>query len=84
MAVAHDTTAEADAAQIAALRAMGPQRRLKVGMALSDTARELVIAGVRRRGGDRTPEQTRRETLRILLGDDLFREAWPEEGPPAR
>lgn len=84
MAVAHDTTAEADAAQNAALRAMGPEGRLIIGMALSDAAREMVVAGVRSRASDGSPEETRREVMRILLGEDLFRQVWTEGTAPSR
>jgi hypothetical protein len=84
MGIARDTSSESDAAQVAALRGMGSRRRLITGMEMSDTTREIVVAGVRQRIPDASPNEVDREVIRILLGDALFYEVWPEEDAPLR
>jgi hypothetical protein len=44
---------------------------------LSSDMRELTRAGIRARHGDYSEEDVELALRRILLGDDLFRRAWP-------
>lgn len=71
-----DTTADALAVQLQVLRRIGPAGRLAMMFELSDNLRSLVEAGVRHRHpswDDRTVEQ---EVIRLMIGDDLFRQAY--------
>ena len=81
---AHDTHAEAQAQQIAAYRRMGGERRLAIGIAMSDEVREITLAGIKARHPEYGAEEARQALLRLLLGDDLYGAAYPgrERLPP--
>ncbi len=72
-----DTTVEADRAQVEALRRMGSAARLEAAFRLIELAREASLSGIRSRHPDYTAEQVRLAHARLVLGDDLFRRAWP-------
>jgi hypothetical protein len=71
-----DTTAEALAVQFRVLRRLGPAGRLAMMFELSDNMRSLVEAGVRHRHPDRDNRTVEREVIRLMIGDDLFRQAY--------
>jgi hypothetical protein len=79
----HDTDAAAHRAQLAVYARITPSRRVELAFELSERARRIAIAGIRSRHPDLTAEGARKVLLRRLLGDELFRAAYPVESPPA-
>jgi len=74
-----DTTVEALAVQFRVLRRIGPAGRLAMMFELSDNLRSLVEAGVRHRHPDWNDRTIEREVIRLMIGDDLFRQAYGKE-----
>jgi hypothetical protein len=72
-----DTTLESHEAQLQAYRRLGATGCARLAGRLSADTRELTRAGIRARYTDYTDEQVEFALRRILLGDDLFRRAWP-------
>jgi hypothetical protein len=72
-----DTSGAAARAQILAYRRMGPARRGLLALQMSDDARAVSMAGIRSRHSEYSDEQVRHALNRLLLGDELFRAAWP-------
>lgn len=54
----------------------GPQR-VAIAAQMSADARAIALAGIRARDPEHTDIESRHALLRLLLGDDLFRRAWP-------
>jgi len=78
MVIAHDTDADAHAAQINVLKRLGGSRRAALGLQMADQGRELAAAGIRTRHPDYDQQQVQ-DALRLLyLGPGLFRAAWPD------
>ncbi len=73
-----DTSPEAYRAQIDAYRRLDPTERARLAFAMSEEARELARAGIRARHGDYDAARVESALRRLLLGDDLYRAAWPE------
>ena len=74
-----DTEAEAHARQIEAYRRMSGSERVAVAFRLNEWARRTTQAGIRSRHPDYTEEQVRRALRRLWLGDELTRQAWPDQ-----
>jgi hypothetical protein len=74
-----DTTPEAWAVQLRTLRRIGAAGRLAMMFELSDNLRALVAAGVRHRHPDWDDRTVERETIRLMIGNDLFRQAYGKE-----
>lgn len=74
-----DTTPEAWAVQYRALRRIGLAGRMAMTFELSDNMRAMVEAGVRYRHPDWDQPAVEREVLRLMIGDDLFREVFAED-----
>ena len=74
---ARDTTPEAHEQQIAAHRRMTGEQRLLTGLSMSDEAREITLAGIQARHPEYRPEQAQNALFRLLLGDALYRAAYP-------
>ena len=72
-----DTTLESHEAQLQAYRRLGAAGRVRLAARLSSDTRELTRAGIRARHSDYSEEDVEHALRRILLGDDLFRRAWP-------
>jgi hypothetical protein len=70
-----DTTPDALAVQMRALRRIGPGGRAAMMFELSDNLRSLVEAGVRHRHPRWDDRAVEREVTRLMIGDDLFRQA---------
>lgn len=77
-----DTTREARAVQVRALRSIGMAGRIAMTFELSDNMRETVAAGVRYRHPQWDERAVEREVLRLMIGDELFREAFGKDRPP--
>jgi hypothetical protein len=72
-----DTTPEAAAVQLEVYRRMSPVQRLEIALEMGDSLRRLSAAGVRRRHPEYTEEQVRLAVIRLSLGEELFRKAYP-------
>ena len=46
---------------------------------MSETARAIAAENIQRRHPDYDAHQTKMALFRMLVGDDLFRRAWPAE-----
>jgi len=75
-----DTARDAEKKQIAILRRLGPEGRLRAAIELSRTSRSLLLEGVHRRHPDYDERQIRLEAIRLTLPEELFRAAYPEAG----
>lgn len=71
-----DTTTEALAVQFRILRRMGPAGRAAMTFELSNNLRRLVEAGVRHRNPLWDERAVEREVIRLMIGDELFRQAY--------
>ncbi len=71
-----DTTAEALAVQLRILHRIGPAGRLAMMFELSDNLRLLAAAGVRHRHPQWDDRAVEREVIRLMIGDELFRQAY--------
>lgn len=77
----NDTTAEAQAVQDRVLRSIGMAGRMAMTFELSDNMRAMVEAGVRHRHPQWSQQTVEREVLRLMIGDDLFREVFGKDRP---
>ena len=77
LVVPEDTTQAAARIYFETLRNLGPQKRLEMGAELSNSLRERVEAGIRRRHPDYSEQQVRRAFLRLTLGGELFQKCFP-------
>ena len=71
--LASDTTIEADAVQGGVLRKIGIEGRARMTFQLSNNMRSTVEAGVRYRHPEYDERQVKREVMRLLIGDELYR-----------
>ncbi len=76
--VATDTTDEAAAVQTELYRRMSPARRCAIAARMSTAARAISLAGIRTRHPEYDDHQARMALFRLLVGDELFRRAWPD------
>jgi len=76
-----DTSPESHAVQLEVYARMGPQRRVELAFELSERMRELAVEGIRARSPGLSLAEARRILWRKLLGDELFRAAFPEAAP---
>lgn len=72
-----DTSEDAYQAQLAVWRRLGPSRRLELGVRLSDDARGICMDGIRQRHPEYTEDEVKHALFRLVLGDELYRDAWP-------
>ncbi len=72
-----DTTPEAAAVQLEIYRRMPPWRRLQIALELGDMVRSLSAAGVRSRHPEYSEEQVQLAVIRLSVGEQLFRRAYP-------
>ena len=61
-----DTSPEAHAIQMEIYRRMTPQQRLKMALEMSDSIRNLALAGLRSRRPELNEEELMRELMRIM------------------
>ena len=74
-----DTTPEAAWVQMQVYRHMPAEKRLLLTLEMSDGMREICSAGVRAQFPHFTDEQIRLTVIRRMLGDQLFRKAYPKQ-----
>lgn len=72
-----DTSPEARAAQVRWLRQRSGEERLLMAFRLSDEVREISRCGIRDRHPGWSEEEVEWALRRRILGDELFRSAWP-------
>ncbi len=72
-----DTSEETHRLQRDIYLKMGGAARAAIGFRLSETIRNLAMAGIRRRHPGYTNEEILRAWARLTLGDDLCRAVWP-------
>lgn len=68
-----DTAPEVRRRQLEAYRAMTPQRRVEIALAMSEEAQRVTMDGIRSRTRSLDEQGVRQELLRILHGDRLAR-----------
>ena len=74
-----DTTPEAALVQLRIYQSMAPEKRLMQAFSLTQCVREIAAAGVRARHPDYTERQVKFAVNRLVLGDELFRNVYPDE-----
>ena len=74
-----DTSPDAAERQAAVFRAMTPDQRLALAFQMADDAFDLAVDGVRHRHPTYTERQAWLAAVRLRLGDDSFRSAYPDE-----
>jgi len=75
----NDTTSDALRVQYRVLRSIGMAGRIAMTFELSDNMRSVVEDGVRYRHPQWDQQAVEREVLRLMIGDDLFREAFGKD-----
>ncbi len=75
-----DTTIEAMKRQVEILRKVTPERRMEMAFELSDFLRSIVQAGVKERHPDYNEQQIQKEVLRLMIGESLFKQIYPNTG----
>jgi hypothetical protein len=73
-----DTSPDIERRQVAAWRAMTPAHKAELISALTRTAREMALAGVRHRFPGASPREHFLRLAMLTLGPDLARRAYPE------
>lgn len=79
---ASDTSLDAMVEQFKILRRMGIGGRAAMTFELSNSVRRITESGVRHRHADYTEEQVRREVVRLMIGERLFREVFGDTECP--
>ena len=86
-ALSRDTSAEAEKAQIRALRELPPWRKVELVEDANRTARMLALTGLRARFPEASREELARGLMDLVLGEELAARVYgPAEGrnDPAR
>ena len=74
-----DTTPDAAAVQTGIYRRMTPDQRTWAAAEMSTMARAITLDNIRARHPEYVEHQARMALYRLLVGDELFRRAWPAE-----
>lgn len=69
--LSRDTSSDAEAVQIEIFRRMSARRKLELVAEANRTARDLALAGLRRRHPDAGPAELFRRLMDLMLGEDL-------------
>ena len=72
-----DTSLEAFRIQLEIHRRMTPETRLHLALQWSEEVRELGRAGIRMRHPEYSDREVELASIRLRLGDDLFRSVYP-------
>ena len=78
MVSARDTTPDAAAVRTAIYRRMTPDQRCEIAAEMSAMTRAIALDGIRHRHPEYDEHQARWALFRLLVGDELFRRAWPQ------
>jgi len=76
--VSEDTTLEVARIQFSILRKIGFAGRANLAIELSDGLRATIESGVRQRHPEYNDNMVRLAALRLSIGEQLFREAYPD------
>jgi hypothetical protein len=68
---------EAHAVQVAIYRKMSPDQLVSMAVDMSEDVNAIAAEGVRSRHPGYDDDRVRWALLRLRLGDELFRQAWP-------
>jgi len=74
-----DTTPDAMAVQTAVYRRMTSDQRTRLAARMSVMTRAIAMENIQLRHPEYGVHQVRMALYRLLLGDELFRRAWPNE-----
>ena len=74
-----DTSLEVIRIQHEIYRRMPAERRLKMAFEMTASMRKVSAEGVRSRHPEYTPRQVELAVIRMMIGEDLFRRAYPGE-----
>ncbi len=77
LALPLDTTVEAARVQAAVWQRIGMGKRLAMVSEMIENGRLLSEWGVRQRHPEYTPDEVRLAAIRVRLGEELFRKAYP-------
>ena len=77
-----DTSLDAMLEQFKILRRMGIAGRAAMTFELSNSIRRVVESGVRHRHPNYDEEQLKRDVVRLMIGDHLFREVFGDIEEP--
>ena len=72
-----DTTAAAHDVQLRWLRQLTPAARVELAVEMSEDTRTVARAGILARHPEYSAADLAFALLRLIVGDDLFRRAWP-------
>lgn len=75
--VVDDTSGAARDRQAQLFRAMTPEQRIAMAVDMSEAAFRMAEDGIRLRHPDYSDEEVRLTGIRLRIGDDLFRAAFP-------
>ena len=75
-----DTTPDATAIQTALYRRMTPDQRCQMATEMSVMTRVIALENIKSRHPEYDEHDAQMALYRLLVGDDLFRRAWPREG----
>ena len=74
-----DTTHAAREAQAEVYRRLEAGARVRLALEMSEAARELTRAGIRARHPEYSDLEVEQALRRLILGDELYLKAWPEQ-----
>lgn len=74
-----DTTPDAAAIQTAIYRRMTPDQRCQMATEMSVMTRAIALENIQDRHPEYDEHEAQMALYRLLVGDDLFRRAWPGE-----
>lgn len=74
-----DTSSDALHAQLAAVMRLSGEERTQVAVEMSEATRELARAGVRMRHPEYNANEVELALFRLLYGNEMFRQTWPDE-----
>jgi hypothetical protein len=77
-----DTTPDVQAAQIAALRRLGPEKRVGIAASMSEDARRIALDGIRRAHPEYSEREAKLSLFRRLWGNEMFERVWGRELSP--
>lgn len=73
-----DTDEQTEQVRLARIRQMSPEERIAGVVQLSEDMRSIAAAGIRARHPDYSATQIKLALFRLLYGDDLVRQVWPD------
>jgi len=76
--VSENTTLEVARIQFSIFRKIGIEERANMAIELSDGLRATIQSGVRQRHSEYNDNMVRLAALRLAIGEQLFRQAYPD------